>query len=173
MTTEFKFECQTCGHVHEGIPSFGWDYPLPVLHVPPQERAERVNLGTDDCVIDGKEFYVRGCLEIPIIGRIEPFVWGAWVSLSQKSFERYVELYDAEGRATESAFFGWLCNMPPGYPDEEFVKTMVHLRPVPTRPYIALELTEHHLAVEQRNGITIERVKEITETVLHQKEQRT
>ena len=127
----------------------------------------RVDLGTDDCVIDGKEFFIRGCLEIPIIGMSESFVWGVWVSLSRKNFEKFVELYDAEGRENEEPFFGWLCSVPPGYPDIEFVKTMVHLRPIPTRPYIELEPTDHPLALEQRNGITIDRVKEITQMILH------
>ncbi len=32
-------------------------------------------------------------------------------------------------------------------------------------PYVELEPTEHPLAIEQRNGITLERVKEIQEMI--------
>ena len=32
-------------------------------------------------------------------------------------------------------------------------------------PYVELEPTEHPLAIEQRNGITLERVKEIEEMI--------
>jgi hypothetical protein len=35
------------------------------------------------------------------------------------------------------------------------------------RPYVELELTDHPLAIEQRTGISIERVQEIAECVLH------
>ncbi|MFK4388358.1 hypothetical protein ABH916_000286 [Peribacillus frigoritolerans] len=39
----------------------------------------------------------------------------------------------------------------------------VHPRPNGIRPYIELEPTDHPLAVEYRNGVTIERVQEIAE----------
>lgn len=32
-------------------------------------------------------------------------------------------------------------------------------------PYVELEPTDHPLAIEQRNGITLERVKEIQEII--------
>ena len=41
------------------------------------------------------------------------------------------------------------------------MKTRVHLRDDGARPYIELEPTDHPLAVEQRNGITADRVAEI------------
>jgi hypothetical protein len=170
MTTDFEFQCHSCGRMHTGVPTFGWDYPIDVLGVPLEERDERVDLGSDDCVIDGKWFYIRGCIEIPVIGLDEPFIWGTWVSISEKSYERFVELYEVEGREEEPPFLGWLNHTPPGYPFQEHYKTMVHLRPVPTRPLIELEPTEHPLAVEQRNGITFERLKEIVEINLHSKD---
>jgi hypothetical protein len=43
----------------------------------------------------------------------------------------------------------------------------VHTRPVGERPFVELEPTEHPLAVEQRTGITLDRVREIAATVLH------
>ena len=49
----------------------------------------------------------------------------------------------------------------PLYPSTENLKTRVHLRDDGVRPYIELEPTDHPLAVEQRNGITVDRVAEI------------
>jgi hypothetical protein len=43
--------------------------------------------------------FVRACLEIPIHGVSEPFLWGVWVSLSQKNFDRYVTTYDHPDRS--------------------------------------------------------------------------
>jgi hypothetical protein len=169
MTVDFEFQCRTCGQIHKGMPTLGWDYPISVLDVPPEERDKRVDLGSDDCVIDNKWFFVRGCIEIPVIGLDEPFIWGTWVSLSEKSYNRFVELFEMKGRENEPPFFGWLNHTPPGYPFQELYKTMVHLRPIPTRPLIELEPTDHPLAVEQRNGITTERLKEIVEIAMHNK----
>jgi hypothetical protein len=45
--------------------------------------------------------------------------------------------------------------------------THVHTRAVGRRPFVELEPTDHLLAVEQREGITQERVREIAELVLH------
>jgi hypothetical protein len=53
------------------------------------------------------------------------------------------------------------------YPDTLNLKTMVHLRDGGIRPFVELEPTEHPLAVEQRTGITHDRVAEIYEKMLH------
>jgi len=57
---QFTFKCSSCGEIHKGIPTFGADYPITVLNVPKNEREQRVDLGSDECVIDEKEFSVRG-----------------------------------------------------------------------------------------------------------------
>lgn len=63
--------------------------------------------------------------------------------------------------------FGWLATRLPYEPDTINLKTMVYIRRVGIRPYIELEPTDHPLAVEQRRGITIGRVQEIAEMILH------
>ena len=47
------------------------------------------------------------------------------------------------------------------------LKTEVHTEPVGTRPHVVLEPTDHPLSVEQRSGITVRRVPEIAELLLH------
>ncbi len=69
--------------------------------------------------------------------------------------------------AGEGPYFGWLCSRLQIYPDTLLLKTHVHPRAAGTRPYIELEPTDHPLAVEQRNGITSARVREIGELVEH------
>jgi hypothetical protein len=46
-------------------------------------------------------------------------------------------------------------------------KTRVHLRDNGVRPYIELEPTNHPLAVEQREGIAVERVAAIYASMAH------
>jgi len=162
------FKCAACGEWHEELPtSFGADAPYWYDVIAPEEREERAELSSDQCVIDGEHYFVRGTLEIPVVDAGEPFSWGVWVSLSEKSFVRMSELWETSGREKEPPYFGWLSTALPCYPNTLNLKTHVHTRPVGLRPLIELEPTEHPLAVEQRTGITMERVKEIVECVLH------
>jgi hypothetical protein len=55
------------------------------------------------------------------------------------------------------------------YPETLNLKTNVYTQPVGVRPFIELEPTDHPLAIEQRTGISWERVQEIAELVLHPK----
>ena len=162
-----EFKCATCGEIHRDIPSFGADRPLTYYEVPEQEREARCRCGSDDCVIDEKWFFVRGCIEIPVHGTDEPFVWGVWVSLSQESYKKWVEVFDQEKRSHIGPFFGWLNTLLKPYPDTQNLKTKVHLRDHGIRPFVELEPTEHPLAVEQREGIPKERVAEIFSMMMH------
>jgi len=47
------------------------------------------------------------------------------------------------------------------YPDTYNLTAHVHLRPGKLRPAIELLSADHQLAIEQRDGISIERVEEI------------
>ena len=71
------------------MPAFDAEAPLFYYLIPEHERAARCELSSDVCVVDGKYFFVRGCIEIPVHGADEPFVWGVWVSLSEASFSQY------------------------------------------------------------------------------------
>jgi hypothetical protein len=163
----FRFYCASCGQIHEGMPSFGTDAPLNYYAVPEAERAQRCQLGSDDCVIDEEHYFVRGCIELPVHGQSEPFTWGVWVSLSEQSFRAWASSFHEASRSHIGPFFGWLNAWLKPYPEPMNLKTRVHLRDNGTRPYIELEPTEHPLAVEQREGITVERVAEIYATVVH------
>jgi hypothetical protein len=163
----FRFECASCGAVHEGIPSFGWDFPAQVLAIPEAERACRIVLSDDACVIDDEWFFIRGCLEIPVRGFREPVNYGVWLSLSRESFKDYSSTFDEVTRRSGAKYFGWLCTAIPGYPDTQLLKTVVHVRAWPTRPLVELEPTDHPLALEQRGGVSPWRVQQIVERIMH------
>jgi hypothetical protein len=57
-----------------------------------EERFERGRISPDICVIDGTERYIRGRIELPVLGCDELFVWGVWVSVSEASLARILEL---------------------------------------------------------------------------------
>ena len=160
--------CATCGQMHEGpVLAFGSAAPVLYDQISEPERRARAELSSGMCVIDGDHFFVLGNIELPILGTEEIFVWSAWVSLSEQSIRRMVELWERPGRETEPPFFGWLSSSLPTYPSTLHLKTNIHTRPVGVRPLIRLEPTDHPLAREQREGITWERVLEINRAALH------
>jgi hypothetical protein len=162
-----QYTCSKCGERHEGLPGLAAAAPLFYYSIPEPERPNRCRLDTDTCVVDDEYFFVRGCLEVPILGESDPFVWGVWVSLSRTNFDTFIRLFEAEHRSHEGPFFGWLSASLKGYPETENLKTMVHLRDHGQRPFIELEPTQHPLAVEQRSGITVGRVAGILSAYLH------
>ena len=149
------------------MPTFGASRPLSYFAIPEAERESRCAVGSDDCVIDGKSFFIRGCIEIPVHGEADPFIWGVWVSLSEGSFGEWAKVFAAKRRSHIGPFFGWLDAWLKPYPDTMNLKTQVHLRDDGIRPYIELEPTDHPLSVEQRTGITVDRVAEIYSAMVH------
>lgn len=168
MTTKFfSFECRCCGAIHEGAPSFSFDAPLSYNSLSDELRAEG-HLGTDLCWYedDGVTHrFIRVCLEIPILGVSEPFMWGVWVSLSEQSFNRYIDT--SESPFESDSYFGWLSNRLPYYPDTYALKTNVRPRLDGIRPFIELQPVDHTLFDDYANGISVERAQTIAEFVMH------
>ncbi len=163
MAAIFSFRCSCCDEVHEGSPSFSFNAPIHYTWLTDAEK-ENAYLGTDLCYI-GDDRFIRACLEVPIVGVEEPFMWGVWVSLSQSSFERYRDTYDEP--VVEDEYFGWFCNRLPFYPDTLSLKTMVHPRSGGIRPWLDLEKTSHSLSADFHHGLTIARAQEIAEYAMH------
>ncbi len=131
---------------------------------------ESSTLGEEQRIIKGEHFFVRGRLVIPVTDAAPgtEFDWGVWVSLSRENFTRALALWTTAGRERERPTFGWLSTELPLYqPSTLSLKTRVHTQAVGQRPLIELEPTVHPLAVEQRSGITLARVQEIAEALLH------
>jgi hypothetical protein len=159
---EARFTCAGCGQIHDGLPR---DFGMPAPALTP-EALSRATLTSDTCTL-GDEHFVRACLELPIIGGPGPFVYGVWVSLSQQSFEQFMAHATLRTRYLDGPYFGWFCTELAHWPSTLHLKTRVHLRPPPLRPVIELEPTDHPLAVAQREGITVERYRELALAHLH------
>ncbi len=166
MTQPYRFQCSACDEWHEGIPDLGFDAPHQYASLSAEQRTTIASKTDDLCTIED-DYFVRGVIELPIVGHDDTFGLGAWVSLSKANFARYVELFRAAEPSADGPYFGWLCNSISGYPDTLFLKTNVHLRPHPKRPLIELEPTDHPLAIHQRKGISLAEVQAIVELALH------
>ena len=163
-----KWKCHTCGAEHDDIPlCFGYNAPWQGL-VPEAEFEQRVELTADQCVIDEQHFFVRGHIDIPIHDFQECLSYSVWSSVSERSFRHMCERWNAPERASDAPYFGWLCSHLNSYPDTLELKLSVQSRAPGLTPLFTVEPSDHPLAVDQHNGISIERWHQIAHQLLHQ-----
>ncbi|CAN5766731.1 DUF2199 domain-containing protein [soil metagenome] len=161
-----SWKCDICGVEHDELPTcFGMEAPWRAL-VAESEFGERVELTADQCVVDGKKFFVRGHVEIPIHGHAEPLAFSVWASLSEKSFRTMTERWEAGDRAMDAPYFGWLCSPIAVYGNTIHLKLSVQSRAPGLTPMFTVEPGEHPLAVDQQNGISMARWHELAHRIL-------
>jgi len=165
MEKAFKFKCSSCGETHEGAPSAGFGVPDDYLAIPESERGEDTWLSSDFCLVQGRDRFIRCTLEVPIHDYPDGFLWGAWISVSEKNFEDYRSHYSDDDY--QARYVGWLGNLLPGYPDTRKVVGAAALNGDGQRPSIELEPTDHPLSVDFRDGISWERAGSLLEMILH------
>jgi hypothetical protein len=171
MAGIFAFVCKSCGQTHEGSPSFGYEAPWHYSCLSDEEKRTIAELDSDRCKIgysDQTDYFIRTVLEIPIQGVEEPFTWGVWASLSAKSFNRYLETFNAP--IVGEQYFGHLCNRLPFYPDTIGLHTDVIVQGDRSRPTLRLhrgDASGHPLVTDNHEGITVARAQEIAEIATH------
>jgi hypothetical protein len=160
--------CSRCGAEHEGIP-LDWVYNEPWHwnggNAPDDWITEDLCAWTDDA--GDPAFFIRGVLPIPVLGSDDVLGYGVWSSLSRRSFDRVVELWDEPARVAEPPYFGWLSNSLPGYPETVSLPLDVITEELDKRPTLRLHDGDHPLIREQQQGMTRERLLELTELNLH------
>lgn len=171
---DLRWKCGSCEEWHTG-PALDFGYDEPFFWLDEHEKASRrarllpkwgrkhprTFLDTDHCAIEDKYFFVRGVIELPIIGTAEKFSWGVWGSLSRENFEKLLEMDENPQRAKLPPMFSWLSTQLSKYPDTINLKMYAHIQEPGTRPLFELEHTDHPLAEEYHHGISPQRVKEI------------
>lgn len=154
-----SYRCSVCQANHDDLPDIGSDRPDHFWGVPEAERAERIEMTPDTCIIDNEFFFVRGVIEIPVHDQLDNFGFGVWASLKKENFYIYLDNYNTN---KIGPFFGWLCTELSFYDQETIsLKTMVHFRGADLRPSIILEPTGHPLSLDQQKGISLDRAWEI------------
>jgi hypothetical protein len=165
-----NYKCATCGQVHGGLPmSFAAEFPDLYANMSREQRDARAVIGSDQCIIDQEWFFVRGCLEIPIIGSDEVFLWGLWASVREEVFDEISECWELVGREkSRGPFKGRLGNSLAEYPETLNLKLRIALQPLGARPVRVIEEADHLLAIEQSSGITYDRALAMAALLLHQ-----
>jgi len=168
---DLRWKCHSCEEWHTG-PCLDFSYGAPVYWGADEDEANqpgpldadqlpRTYLDEDLCIIDGEHFFVRGLIQLLIIGTAETFGWGVWGSLSRENFVKLLLQFDDPKRIELPPMFSWLSNQIDEYEDTLNLKMYLHIREPGERPTFELEPTDHPLSQEYQHGITPERVKEI------------
>jgi hypothetical protein len=171
MGAIFAFKCTCCGEIHEGSPSFAFHAPDQYTSLSDEQKSQMATLTEDFCTIthdEGTDRFIRAILEVPIHGAEEPFLWGVWVSLSEKSFTRYKETYHEP--VVGEGYFGWVCNKISLYPYDQSRPSDVVVQPGRSRPKVVLhrgDPEDDPLVIDQVQGISIARAQELAERAQH------
>jgi hypothetical protein len=155
--------CSVCGQNHDGVPlSWGPNAPDMWAALPPEGREERGEVGSDQCVIDEKHFFIRGRIEIPVLDTGELFAWLVWAEVSARNFLSMFDMWTVEGRETTAPYEGRLANNLTLYADSTLgLHVKLHTRPVGQRPFIEV-VEDHPLFREQRDGVSHHQVQAIS-----------
>jgi len=172
-----RWKCHTCQEWHTG-PILDLSYDAPHYwgeeHETSSEQANRTFdwsrkqhksfLNEDYCAINDEDFFVRGLLNLPIIGSAKNFCWGVWGSVSRENFDALLKRDENGETENLPPIFCWLSTQIPDYPETLSLKMYAHVQKPGIRPYFELEPTDHPLAQEYQHGIAPQRVSEITRT---------
>jgi hypothetical protein len=150
--------CSHCGEIHSGSPfSFAADYPDPYANLRRDQREARAVISSDQCIIDQDQFYIRGCLEIPIRESDEVFMYGVWVRVYEHVFDEIEDFWEVEGRESRiGPYKGRLVNELKIYPDTLNLRLEIRIQKVGKRPLFFSEDSHHRLTVDQLFGITLQ-----------------
>jgi hypothetical protein len=152
-----SYVCSQCGFAHEGLPASTCRAPTLWLEATETERAEDFRLSDDFCAFKNEHYFVRCVLQIPIVDSdSEVFEFGVWSTLSADNFKRYYDTFDDLDQSKLGPMFGWFSNRLADYPDTQSLACSVVPQDNRQRPLIVLEPTDHPLAIQQREGVTLD-----------------
>ncbi len=165
-----KFKCNKCDMEHD-VNDFGigWPYPNHWHVLSDFDRARSV-LGDEQCEIDsieGKFYYIKGNVKLPIKGRGHCIPLTVWVSLSESNYTEYVKNWDNPLRTKIGPYFGWLSVSVPLYPETMNLKTMLFVQELGNRPNIEVELSDHRFSMDCKFGMSEQLFLQMFDLVTH------
>ena len=132
------------------------------------ERERRAVISSDQCIVDEKHFYIRGCLDIPILGQEESWIWGLWALVSMEDFDVLDETWKTVGREKRlPPMKARLANALKVYPATLNLKMTLRVQPLGSRPLFFIDEREHEMAQQQIYGISREQAVEMACLLMH------
>ena len=165
------YTCSVCGAYHEAqLLDVRAARPELWLSLTEEEVESRTWDAGDFCTVetaDGRVHrFVRGLIEIPVPELDHRFAYGIWVELELDGFNDALRRYyapDVLAGEAQPSYEGWLATKLPLYPEPTVgLPGSLLLRPDNLAPAFLLDDVGHALSAEQRDGITLHRVTELT-----------
>lgn len=162
-----KYICECCGEEKKDWPAIAYNAPI-FYHDLTEEEIENAELTSDLCIIKDTEYthrFIRAVMVQEVADSCQDLEYGIWVSLSEKSFDEYVENYD--NKEFEAEYFGWLSNYLPDYDFEESIPTTVVVNNNVGRPFVFPHQSHDHPFVHDfYNGISLEEAEKRMNMIL-------
>ncbi len=163
-----KYICECCGEEKEDWHALGYSSPYFYSSLS-EEELKNAGLTSDLCIIQAPgdtHRFIRAVLVQKVIDDCRDLDYGIWVSLSEKSFNEYVESYD--NKKFEAEYFGWLSTYLPDYDFSESIPTTVVVNNAIGRPFVFPHQSHKHPFVDDfYNGITKEEAERRINRVLN------
>lgn len=132
--------------------------PDDVAKLSEEERTRLVQENSDLCILEGKRFFIRALLPLPVESRELSYCIGLWVEVSQTAFDRIYALWDSEEQLDEAPFLAHVANEIPTAAGSLGLEAELRLTGPTTRPDVFLKPSTHQLYLEQTRGIDEHRV---------------
>jgi hypothetical protein len=150
----------------------------------PEQSSRRGRLSSDLCVIDSEQFFVKGLIELKLIGTNTPVVWrtfcwtkvvvslalpqvfGVWAQVTQQVFNHILANWKADAREkhpNSKALCHLASSLPTYAADTLGLQLMLHVREKGKRPLLTVEPSDHPLASEQIIGVSPARVAQLNQ----------
>jgi len=154
-------KCAECGidHPEEEL-ELSCRRPDEIAAMDSELRARIVKDDDDLAVIDGKRFFVRALLPIPVNGRADPYNIGLWVEVAQEVFTKVLDLWTEDDQVHEPPFNAKLANSIPTVPETLNLEVLMQLTGPKTRPDVFVADGGHPLGRQQRDGVSVHRISE-------------
>lgn len=153
--------CSKCGKEHplEEM-ELTFRRPDDAAKLSADDRTRLLQENNDLCIIEGKRFFIRALLPLPVESRELPYCIGLWVEVTQATFERVYDLWDSEEQLHEPPFAAHIANEIPTADGSLGLDAGLRLAGPTMRPNVFLQPSHHQLYIEQARGIDEHRASE-------------
>lgn len=166
------FTCTVCGEYHDDLPlDIRFELPEAIYQLDAGDREQRAQVWDDAAILDAEgpraRHFVRGLIEVPILGLEAYFGYGVWIEVAEEDWLGLGDLWEAPDGSTNPPFEGTLANEIASYPGSDGLPVLLRLRDPGTLPSVTVMAAEHPLGHAQERGISRGRSEELAATALH------
>ena len=164
---EELIECSCCGKmVAASDLELSFRRPDEIASLSDEERDDRCEHDGDIYTLDGKKYFVRCIIPLPVHECGNYYAIGAWAEVSKEDYKKIWELWDDKKQNNEEPIGATLANHIPKNENSLGCSIAIKLSSE-TRPHIIIADKACSLFQEQECGISIHRANEYSDEILN------